>query len=69
MENMLQNLPRDTFERMETAAPELVKLPEELSETKDIARIRKLLQKRKLLPDLAAAWLIPMALIMGNFFV
>ena len=70
MDSLLQNLPRDTFERMEAAAPELAKLTEELSDPKDIASIRKLVQKRKLLfPVAAAAWLIPVALLVANLFV
>ena len=70
MDSMLRNLPRDTFEKMETAAPELAKLTEELSDPREIARMRKLVQNRKLLvPGLAAAWLIPVALLVANLFV
>ncbi len=70
MDSLVRNLPRDTFERMESAAPELAKLTEELSDPRDIARIRKLIQNRNLLiPGLAAAWLIPVALLVANLFV
>ncbi|MCF8029724.1 MAG: hypothetical protein K9K39_02385 [Desulfohalobiaceae bacterium] len=70
MDSMLQNLPRDTFERMETAAPELAKLTEELSDPREIVKVRKLVQNRKLLfSGLAAAWLIPVALLVANLFL
>ena len=70
MDSLLRNLPRDTFEKVEAAAPELAKLTEELSNPRDIARIRKLVQNRKLLvPGLAVAWLIPVALLVANLFV
>jgi hypothetical protein len=70
MDSLVQNLPRDTFERMENAAPELAKLTDELSDPREIARMRKLVQNRKLLiPGLAAAWLIPVALLVANLFV
>jgi hypothetical protein len=70
MDSLVQNLPRDTFVRMENAAPELAKLTDELSDPRKIARMRKLVQNRKLLiPGLAAAWLIPVALLVANLFV
>ncbi|MCF8085923.1 MAG: hypothetical protein K9J48_03415 [Desulfohalobiaceae bacterium] len=70
MDSLMRNLPRDTFERVEAAAPELAKLSEELSDPGEIARIRKLIQHRKLLiPVAAAAWLIPVALLVANLFV
>jgi hypothetical protein len=70
MDSLVRNLPGDTFERMENAAPELAKLTDELSDPREIARMRKLVQNRKLLiPGLAAAWLIPVALLVANLFV
>jgi hypothetical protein len=70
MDTFIQNLPRDTFEKMEAAAPELARLAEELSNPEEISKLRKLLQKRKLLVSAAvAAWVIPVALLVANFFV
>jgi len=70
MDSLLRNLPRDTFEKVEAAAPELAKLTQELSDPSEIARIRKLVQKRKLLlPVAAAGWLIPVGLLVANLFV
>ena len=70
MDTFLQNLPRDTFEKLDTAAPELAKLAGEISDPKEISVIRKLIQNRKLLLSAAAAaWLIPVGLLMLNLFV
>jgi hypothetical protein len=70
MDTFIQNLPRDTFEKMEAAAPELARLAEELSNPEEISKVRRLLQKRKLLVSAAvAAWVIPVALLVANFFV
>lgn len=70
MDTLIQNLPRDTFEKMEAAAPELAKLAEELSNPEEISKVRRLLQKRKLLVSAAvAAWVIPVALLVANLFV
>ncbi len=70
MDKFLEHLPRDALKNMEAAAPELAKLTAEMSDPKEIAGIRKLIQKRKLLvPALAAAWLIPVALLVANLFV
>jgi hypothetical protein len=70
MDTFIQNLPRDTFEKMEAAAPELARLAEELSNPEEISKLRKLLQKRKLLVSAAvAAWVIPVALLVANLFV
>lgn len=70
MDTFIQNLPRDTFEKMEAAAPELARLAEELSNPEEISKVRRLLQKRKLLVSGAvAAWVIPVALLVANLFV
>ena len=70
MDTFIQNLPRDTFEKMEAAAPELARLAEELSNPEEISKVRRLLQKRKLLVSAAvAAWVIPVALLVANLFV
>lgn len=70
MDTFIQNLPRDTFEKMEAAAPELAQLADELSNPEEISNLRKLLQKRKLLlPAAVAAWVIPVALLVANLFV
>ncbi len=70
MDAFLHNLPRDTFENMEAAAPELAKLTKELSSPEEISKIRRLLQKRKqLVLAAAAAWAIPVALLVINLFV
>jgi histidyl-tRNA synthetase len=70
MDTFIQNLPRDTFQKMEAAAPELAKLAEELSNPEEISKVRRLLQKRKMLASaLMAAWIIPVALLVANLFV
>jgi len=70
IDTFIQNLPRDTFQKMEAAAPELAQLADELSNPEEISNLRKLLQKRKLLvPAAVAAWVIPVALLVANLFV
>ncbi|MDZ7761565.1 MAG: hypothetical protein U5L00_15085 [Desulfovermiculus sp.] len=70
LDAFVQNLPRDTFEKMEAAAPEMAKLAEELSNPEEISKLRGLLQKRKMLVSAAvAAWVIPVALLVANLFV
>ena len=70
MDTFIQNLPRDTFEKMEAAAPELAWLANELSNPEEISKVRRLLQKRKLLvPAAVVAWVIPVALLVANLFV
>jgi len=70
MDTFIQNLPRDTFQKMEAAAPELAQLADELSNPEEISNLRRLLQKRKLLvPAAVAAWVIPVALLVANLFV
>ncbi|MDZ7761526.1 MAG: hypothetical protein U5L00_14885 [Desulfovermiculus sp.] len=48
----------------------LAQLADELSNPDDISKIRKLLQKRKLLASAAvAAWVIPVVLLVANLLV
>jgi hypothetical protein len=70
MDTFIQNLPRDTFQKMEAAAPELAQLVDELSNPEELSNLRRLFQKRKLLvPTAVAAWVIPVALLVANLFV
>jgi hypothetical protein len=70
LDQLVQHLPRQTFENLEAAAPELAKLTGEMTEAREIAFVRKLVQNRKLLMASAAlAWLIPVALLVANLFL
>ncbi len=70
VDKFLENLPQETFERLETAAPELARLTAELSDPGQISGCRKMIQKRKfLVPAAIAAWLIPVGLLVAILFV
>jgi actin-like ATPase involved in cell morphogenesis len=70
LDKFIQNIPEDTMQKLEEAAPELARMTSELAEPGLISQGCSLLKKRNMLiPALAAAWLIPVALLVANLFV
>jgi hypothetical protein len=70
LDKFIQNIPEDTMQKLEESAPELARMTSELADAKMIAQGCKLLKKRRMLiPVVAAAWLIPVALLVANLFI
>lgn len=61
---MHESMPRDTLERLEASAPEIVGLMSDLADPALLRQTRQLLRMQKyLLPALALAWVVPVALL------
>jgi|GEM_PF-2575902 len=70
LDKFIQNIPENTMHKLEEAAPELARITSELAEPGLINQGCNLLKKRNMLiPALAAAWLIPVALLVANLFI
>jgi hypothetical protein len=70
LDKFIQNIPENTMHKLEEAAPELARITSELAEPGLINQGYNLLKKRNMLiPALAAAWLIPVALLVANLFI
>jgi len=70
LDKFIANMPEETMHKLEQATPELARMTSELAEPDLINQTYALLKKRKILiPALAAAWLIPVALLVANLFV
>lgn len=70
MDQFLRNLPEGSLERFQSAAPELAEMTAEIAAPENVSGLRRLVKKRKLLvPTLAIAWIIPVALLLINLAV
>lgn len=70
MDQFLRNLPEGSLERFQSAAPELAEMTAEIAAPENVSGLRRLVKKRKLLvPALAIAWIIPVALLLINLAV
>ncbi|MEF8824062.1 MAG: hypothetical protein V5A14_04195 [Desulfohalobiaceae bacterium] len=70
MDQFLRNLPEGSLERFQSAAPELAEMTAEIASPENVSGLRGLVKKRKLLvPALAIAWIIPVALLLINLAV
>jgi len=70
LDRFIENMPEETMRKLEQAAPQLARMTSELAEPGLIDQGYNLLKKRKMLvPLVAAAWLIPVALLVVNLFV
>ena len=70
LDRFIEHMPEETMRKLEQAAPQLARMTSELAEPGLIDQGYNLLKKRKMLvPLVAAAWLIPVALLVVNLFV
>jgi len=70
LDRFIENMPEETMRKLEQAAPQLARMTSELAEPGLIDQGYNLLKKRRMLvPLAAAAWLIPVALLVANLFV
>ncbi|MCA1784742.1 MAG: hypothetical protein LC657_02040 [Desulfobacteraceae bacterium] len=70
LEKFIENMPEETMHKLEQAAPDLARMTSDLAEPGLINQACTLLKQRRLLiPAIAAAWLIPVALLVANLFV
>ena len=61
---MHESMPRDTLDRLEASAPEIVGLMSDLADPGLLRQARQLLKMQKyLLPALALAWIVPVGLL------
>lgn len=61
---MHESMPRDTLDRLEASAPEIVGLMSDLADPGLLRQARQLLRMQKyLLPALALAWIVPVVLL------
>lgn len=66
---MHETMPRDTLTRLEASAPEIVGLMSDLADPGLLRQTRQLLRMQKyLLPALALAWCVPVALLILALF-
>jgi hypothetical protein len=62
---MHESMPRDTLDRLEASAPEIVGLVSDLADPALLRQTRQLLSMQKyLLPALALAWIVPVGLLL-----
>jgi hypothetical protein len=64
---MHESMPRDTLDRLEASAPEIVGLMSDLADPAFLRQTRQLLRMQKyLVPALALAWCVPVVLLILN---
>lgn len=64
LSRMHESMPRDTLDRLEASAPEIIGLMSDLADPVLLRQTRQLLGMQKyLLPALALAWIVPVALL------
>jgi hypothetical protein len=64
LSRMHESMPRDTLDRLEASAPEIIGLMSDLADPVLLRQTRQLLRMQKyLLPALALAWIVPVVLL------
>ncbi|SDB53420.1 hypothetical protein SAMN05660653_02645 [Desulfonatronum thiosulfatophilum] len=64
MARMHESMPRDTLDRLERSAPEIIGLLADLADPETIKQTRQMLRMQKyLVPALVTAWVVPVGLL------
>ena len=65
MAKMYETMPKDTLDRLEKSAPEIVGLLADLADPEMIKQTRQLIRFQKILiPALAVAWIVPVGMLL-----
>ncbi|WP_031387846.1 hypothetical protein [Desulfonatronum thiodismutans] len=65
MAKMYESMPKDTLDRLEKSAPEIVGLLSDLADPEMIKQTRQLIRFQKILiPALAVAWIVPVGMLL-----